>query len=379
MARARKGSTTIDAGTHPVITGPGALEALQRWLAHDERGNARFVLCDTNTLRCCLPELLHHVPALADTPTVEVPPGEASKQLAVCERIWETLAMHEADRDTVLIALGGGVISDLAGFAAGAYKRGIRCVHVPTTLMGMVDAAIGGKSAVDLGGVKNIVGMYHDPVAVHVHTPFLRTLGKRELVNGVAEMLKHGLIADAAHWNSLREAPLHDLDALAPLIERSIAIKAAIVKEDPREDHGRKALNFGHTIGHAVEALSWESPQRALLHGEAVAIGMAMEAWIAWKSGRLNRGDFTAIEEHLIGLFPRFLFSDDSHHRLITLIRNDKKRRDERMLFTLLHGIGDAAIDVAVAAAQVKDAVAHYRARMAGEAIDDRPQERWNG
>jgi 3-dehydroquinate synthase len=172
----------------------------------------------------------------------------------------------------VLVNLGGGVVTDLGGFIAATYKRGIRCAHVPTSLMGMVDAAIGGKTGIDLGGVKNVVGAFHDPLGVYVHVPFLKSLGKRELLNGLAEMIKHGLVHDASALGGHRRCgpARHRCTGAARGAIRA-AIKAAVVQEDPRERGQRKLLNFGHTIGHGMEAFSWESPQRELLHGEAVA------------------------------------------------------------------------------------------------------------
>jgi 3-dehydroquinate synthase len=375
MTPPRKEIVLIDAGRHPVVSGRDALRELEHTLRHDERPGARFILGDENTLRHCLPELLARVPALGNAPTIEVRPGERSKDLEVCRGIWEFLARHEADRDALLITLGGGVVSDLGGFVASTFKRGIRVIHVPTSLMGMVDAAIGGKAGVDLAGVKNLVGAYHDPVAVFVHVPFLRTLGKRELMNGLAEMIKHALIHDRAQWEAIRTAPLHDLGALDALIQGSVAIKAAIVKEDPREGGLRKALNFGHTIGHALEAMSWESPQRVLLHGEAVAIGMVCEGWLAWRLGHLPREDFDGLEEHLLALFKPYGVAHSDHHRLIALMRNDKKNREGSMRFTLLERIGKAVIDVPVTAAQVKDALDHYRERVATIAQGTSPAE----
>lgn len=370
MSPPRKDVTVIDAGGHTIVLGRDALRGLGRWLDRDQRHGERFILGDADTLQLCLPELIAHVPTLADAPTIRVAPGEGSKDLDVCRDIWRHLAEREADRDAVLIALGGGVVTDIGGFVGGAYKRGIRTINLPTTLMGMVDAAIGGKTGVDLGGVKNIVGLYHDPLAVYVHLPFLRTLGKRELLNGLAEMMKHGLIADAAHWKAIGAARLHDLAALEPLILRSAAIKAGIVRDDPRESGRRKLLNFGHTIGHAVEALSWESPQRGLLHGEAIAIGMICEGWLSWRLGHLERGAFDAIEERLLGLFQPYLIEAGDHHRVISLMRNDKKSRhsteaEGKMRFTLVKAIGEAVIDVPVTADQVKQALDHYRERVA--------------
>jgi 3-dehydroquinate synthase len=260
-----------------------------------------------------------------------------------------------------LIALGGGVVSDLGGFIAGAYKRGIRSVNIPTSLMGMVDAAIGGKCGVDLDGVKNMIGVFHDPLSVHVHVPFLRTLGKRELLNGVAEMIKPGLVFDAEHWQAIRSAPLHDLDALTPLVERSIAIKCEVVAADPRELDKRKLLNFGHSIGHGIEALSWENQQRTLLHGEAVAIGMIAEAWLSWRLGLLEREAYDAIAEQLLQLYEPYTLHSAAAHRILALMRNDKKNAEGEYRCTLLTGMGSAQVDVAISASQVQEALEHYR------------------
>ena len=301
------------------------------------------------------------MPTLRTAQTIEVRHGERSKDIDVCRALWNHLAERHADRDAVLICLGGGVITDLGGFVAGTYKRGIRCIHVPTTLMGMVDASIGGKTAIDLAGIKNLIGLFVPPLGVYVHTPFLRSLGKRELLNGVAEMIKHGLVRDAAHWNAVRRAPLHDLDALTELIARSAAIKAEVVSEDPRDSGPRKQLNFGHTIGHALEAHALESGQRNLLHGEAVAIGMVCEAWLSWRLKLLDREKMNAIQEHLLGLFPPYAMAATDHHRVVELMRHDKKNADGEFRFTLLTDIGSARVDVPVTGAQAADALDHYR------------------
>ena len=350
----------FEAGGHPVVVGPGALHALEKRLAQ-WRPSAIFILGDHHTLHHCLPALLAQVPALREAGTVEVDPGEVSKSLPVCHDIWSHLTSRAADRHALLVNLGGGVVTDLGGFIAGTFKRGIRCVHVPTSLMGMVDAAIGGKTGIDLDGVKNVVGVFHDPLGTFVHPPFLKSLGKRELLNGVAEMIKHGLVYDADHWEAVRSAPLHDLAALDPLVARSAAIKAQVVSRDPREGGLRKVLNFGHSIGHGIEAHSWESPQRALLHGEAVVAGMLCEAWLSWRTDRLSREDHDRIAEQLQGLYRHYPLEPADNHRVLELMRNDKKNAEGEFRFTLLTGIGKAEVDVPVTAAQVQEALEHYR------------------
>lgn len=360
MGKKPDGLLEIDAGGHPVILGHGVLRALDKHI-EEAVPTSVFILGDENTMRHCLQELLAESPQLQAAETIAIVPGEASKSLGVCQHIWEFLTARAADRGALIVALGGGVVTDIAGFVAGAYKRGVRCAHVPTSLMGMVDAAIGGKAAIDLGGVKNTVGMFHDPLGVYVHVPFLKSLGKRELLNGVAEMIKHGLVRDRSHWDAIHGASLHSIDELAPLVGRSAAIKAAVVKEDPREDGLRKLLNFGHSIGHGLEAFSWEGQQRFLQHGEAVAIGMVCESWLSWRLGMLDRGSYDLIAKHLLSLFKPLVLQGAEHHRIIELMRNDKKNSGGEFRFTLLTGIGSAQADVRITAAQVHEALEHYR------------------
>ena len=361
------------AGEHPVHFGAEALHRLQEHLIGLQPSTPVLVLADTHTAYACAPVLMEEVPALREREVVVVPAGEGSKGVDTCSALWEHLAAQAAGRDALLVCLGGGVVTDLGGFVAATYKRGIRFIHVPTTLMGMVDAAIGGKTAIDAAGIKNLVGVFAQPLMVCVQPAFLRTLGKRELLNGVAEMVKHGLVRDAAHWSAVRRARLHDLDALEPLIERSATIKAEVVTEDPRESGPRKLLNFGHSIGHALEAFALESPDRDLLHGEAVAIGMVCATWLSWRLGHLDRDRMNAIQEHLMGLFPPFHFGSADHHRIVELMRNDKKNAPDRFRFVLLTGIGEAIFDVPVTPVQVGDALDHYRL-LVRDAERDRPK-----
>lgn len=361
MADVRPQPPQTLAGHHPIWMGGHALARLDQWFNGQAVGARAFVLGDETTMAQCLPELLEHVPALREAHLMQVRSGERSKDLEVCRALWGHLAEEQADRHAVLVNLGGGVVTDLGGFVAATYKRGIRFIQVPTTLMGMVDAAIGGKTAIDLGGVKNLVGAFADPMATCIHAAFLRTLGKRDVINGVAEMVKHGLVLDADHWNQVRRAPLHDLEVLTPLIQRSAQLKADVVMGDPHEQDQRKLLNFGHTIGHALEAFALESPQRSLLHGEAVAIGMVCATWLSWRTGLLDRDRMNAVEEHLMGLFPVFRLQETDTHRIVELMRHDKKNRGDEFRFTLLTGIGSARVDVPIHAGQVAEALEHYR------------------
>lgn len=357
----------------PVVTGRKSLAQLDKWLAKAAAQARLFVLGDETTMTDCLPELLAQIPRLQGAEHIQVRSGERSKDLEVCRALWTHLAERHADRNTVLINLGGGVITDLGGFVAATYKRGIRFVHVPTTLMGMVDASIGGKSGIDLLGIKNLVGAFAFPEAVYIHPPFLRTLGKRDILNGAAEMLKHGLALDADHWNAMRNAPLHDLDALPPLIQRSAELKLSVVQADPYEQGPRRVLNLGHTIGHALEAFALESSQRSLLHGEAVAIGLICATWLSWRRGLLERPGTDEVIDFLLELYPPFHLDSADHHRILALMRNDKKNTGEAYRFTLLTGIGSARTGVAVDASQVIEALDHYRLLTAHAATHQDP------
>lgn len=350
----------IRSNGYSIHIGTGALAKLNELL---EVGpfSSKFILVDENSLELCLPELMANVPRLAGAEIIEIESGEENKTVQVCEQIWQVLAELNADRHSLLVNLGGGVICDIGGFVAATYKRGIQFANVPTTLLAQVDASFGGKCGVDLGHVKNLVGAFRQPHAVLVLPNLLRTLSKRLLLCGVAEMIKHALVKDEDYWNRLSTANIMDLDVLTSSIERSVALKNQVVLEDPHEKGLRKVLNFGHTIGHAVESMSIERPGMALMHGEAVAIGMICESWLSYKLGRLEEGAMEAIVQHINTLFPHFDMSEMAHHRLIELMRHDKKNRNGQIHFTLLNGIGSAEVDVPVDADLIIAALDHYR------------------
>jgi len=322
---------------------------------------SKFILVDENSLKHCLPELMANVPRLAGAEIIEIESGEENKNIEICEQIWQVLAGYNADRRALMINLGGGVVCDIGGFIAATYKRGIRSINVPTTLLAQVDASFGGKVGVDLGVIKNIVGTFSDPEAVFVNPGALRTLSKRQLLCGVAEMIKHGLIKDEAYWHELKDAEIMDMAVLGKLIERSIALKNQVVLEDPYEQGLRKVLNFGHTIGHAVESLSIERPEKSLMHGEAVAVGMICEAYLSHALGNLSAEQMEDITEHINDLFPHYDISGIAHHRLIELMRNDKKNHDGQIRFTLLNDIGSAVIDMPIDADKIVSSLDYYR------------------
>jgi 3-dehydroquinate synthase len=288
---------------------------------------------------------------------IDVPDGDRTKNLRQVGKLYEALLERGADRSSVLVALGGGVVGDLTGFTAATFLRGIPFVQVPTSLLAMVDASVGGKTGVNLPQGKNLVGSFHQPRLVAIDAATLRSLPRRELSAGFAEIVKHAAIWDAALFETL-EADAErllalDLEALVPIIERNVEIKAEVVSRDEREQGVRMLLNFGHTLGHAVEALQ---RYRKLIHGEAVAIGMVYAARLSEALGRAPAG--TA--ERLETLCHRFELPTElpSYPRsaYLTALRVDKKKRDSHIHYVVLEGIGRART-VALTPAEVAAAV----------------------
>jgi 3-dehydroquinate synthase len=360
------GLTEINCGIHKAHVGENVLSMLQ---SHLEIASPPIstcvIICDTNTYEHCLPILLDKVPYLNGVDVLEIPPGEQSKNIHAATNLWSKLVDHALDRDSMVINLGGGVVSDLGGFVAATYKRGVRYINLPTSLLGMVDAAIGGKTGVDLDQVKNMVGAFAPPERVYIHVPFLRTLPKRHMLNGLAEMMKHALIKDEEHWHQLKKAPLHDPSAMAAYVFHSAGLKAQVVMEDPHEKGVRKILNFGHTIGHAIETLALEGVRKDMLHGEAVAAGMICETFISYKRGAISEKTLDDIVKTLSSSFPAFPLEKQDDIRIIELIRNDKKNHHDEFRFTLLEAIGQASTDQTVSIEQVNESLEYYRQNIA--------------
>ncbi|NNJ88668.1 MAG: 3-dehydroquinate synthase, partial [Eudoraea sp.] len=249
-----------------------AYEALNKILK-EKNYSKIFILVDENTHRDCLPLFLPFIETTAELEIIEMEAGETNKTIDTCIQIWHTLSDLDGDRKSLLINLGGGVVTDLGGFVASTFKRGMDFINVPTSLLAMVDASIGGKTGVDLGMLKNQIGVINQPEMVIVIVNFLKTLDRRQMSSGLAEMLKHGLITNVSYWSELKVVTANQ--ALDPLIYKSIQIKNEIVAKDPSEQNLRKVLNFGHTLGHAIESYFLQKDENtALLHGEAIAIGM---------------------------------------------------------------------------------------------------------
>jgi len=319
-----------------------------------------FILTDENVHEYCLPVLLGNLNTDIAFEILEVEPGEEMKNVQTANQLWEILTEMQADRQALVINLGGGVITDMGGFVASTYKRGIRFINIPTTLLSMCDASIGGKTGIDLMHYKNMVGTFSFPEQIFVYPKFLETLPFKELRSGFAEMLKHGLIADKIHWNELTQLSKPDSESLIPYIQTSMDIKQDVVNKDFQEKNIRKTLNFGHTIGHAIESLCLEQGN-PVLHGEAVAAGMICEAYLSYQEGLISEGESDIIIDALKKYYPYLDISDFDDEAILSLLLNDKKNTDRRINFSLLTGIGSCNFDYQCDEKMIRMALKFYR------------------
>ncbi len=323
-----------------------ALQGLEEICA--EKSYSRIaLLCDSNTHEHCLPDFLGNCPFLQmeKLEVLELEPGEETKSLEVLAQLWDAFGALNLDRKSLLINLGGGVITDIGGFAAATYMRGIDFVNFPTSLLAMVDASVGGKTGINFSGFKNRIGSFYDPLMVGIWPQFLETLSSQELHSGKAEMLKHGLIADYAHFQDLISDST-DFPSVE-LIQRSIEIKASIVTKDQKEGGLRKVLNFGHTIGHALESYFQEIEQ-SISHGEAVALGILVELDLSSQYSGLKGEEAETLIQQIRNLYPIPTASLD-WDRLLEILAGDKKNEKGSLLFALLEAPGKAVFDIEVA------------------------------
>ncbi|MEP4946098.1 MAG: 3-dehydroquinate synthase [Flavobacteriaceae bacterium] len=331
--------------------------ALQQHIAKSNYSKV-FVLVDENTKKHCLPLFKNKMEIKPDA-VFEMPSGEMHKTIETCATVWNMLSDYAGDRKSVLINLGGGVLTDLGGFVASTFKRGIDFINIPTTLLSMVDASIGGKTGVDLGVLKNQIGVINQPQMVLVFPKFLKTLDQRQIKSGFAEMLKHGLIKDVEYWKSLKkESGFTD----AACIKKSIAIKNDVVTQDPTEKGIRKILNFGHTLGHAIESYCLENSNRkTLLHGEAIAIGMILEGYLSHELKGLSKLSLQEIKDTFLHHFEPVDFSAEDVKAIVNLLKYDKKNSHGDVNFVLLQTIGVAVTDIKVPVNLFDKAFAYYK------------------
>ena len=319
-----------------------------------------FVLTDETTLVKCWPVVKNYF-SLKDAKVITIGATDMHKDLYTMVHVWKSLGEGGASRHSCLINLGGGMVTDLGGFAEATFKRGINFINIPTTLLSMVDASVGGKTGINFGGLKNEIGVFCDSKFVILSTQFLQTLDAENICSGYAEMLKHGLISDERMWAELVSFDLAqpDLKQLQCMVGESVAVKERIVAQDPHEHDIRKALNLGHTFGHAFE--SWALKRKSVLHGYAVAYGLIPELWLSVvKTGfptEKMRQTVNFIKENY-GSLP---ITCDDYDELIELMRHDKKNQDGIINFTLLGGIGDIRINQNATIDEIKEAFDFFR------------------
>lgn len=301
------------------------------------------ILVDDNTKKHCLPILLEKS-AINRPILIEIGSGEIYKNIDTCSRIWKDMMDQGMDRKSLCINLGGGVIGDMGGFCAATFKRGIDFIQIPTTLLSQVDSSIGGKLGIDFADVKNSVGLFKNPKAVFIDPVWLETLPYRELRSGFAEVIKHSLIHDASQWATLSRIKKLDEVDWSEIIVPSLMIKKRVVEKDPFENNIRKTLNFGHTIGHAVESHALHS-SNPFLHGEAIAIGMICESYLSNKITELPDADLASIKDFILSHYGHTQLKVDSFPFLIHLMTKDKKNEKNEINFTMLPQIGVSTIN----------------------------------
>ena len=317
-----------------------------------------FILVDENTQQYCLPRIKNLHTTLQNATIIAIKSGEAHKTIETTAQIWQQLLQNSADRRALLLNLGGGVIGDMGGFAAATYKRGIDFVQVPTTLLSQVDASVGGKLGIDFGDIKNSIGSFANPKAVFVDTIFLQTLPFRQLRNGFAEVIKHALIADAHYWQQICQiANLTNAD-WDIIVATSLHVKKRVVEQDPKEQNVRKILNFGHTVGHAIESYSLTHDADPLLHGEAVAFGMIAELFLAVEAGLLTVDVALPVVDWLTAMFGVHKVPQNALDTLVFLMLNDKKNANGTIQFALVDKIGHAIFDQSVDSTIIRQVLA---------------------
>lgn len=328
-----------------------------------------FVLTDTNTYKLCFP-VLEKVLADVHAHHITIQAGDTHKDLAQVSTIWEVLSKNGASRNSLLINMGGGMVTDLGGFAGATFKRGLHNLNIPTTLMASVDAAVGGKTGINFNGLKNEIGSFYQPDCVLIDCTFLITLDRNNVLSGYAEMLKHGLISNEKSLNKLLDfnfnqafdansSPLM-VEELNDLVSTSVAVKKQIVAEDPKELGIRKALNFGHTVGHALESLSF-AQNRPILHGHAVAAGMICELYMSHKSCNMSVDIMRQVIHFIKAQYPPFIFSCDDYQTLYEYMTHDKKNEGDHIFFTLLGNIGDIRINQTISKDLILESLDFYR------------------
>ncbi len=338
-----------------------AWEAFNRLLKELNASNI-FVIVDSNTKKYCLPYFNDRISSEFNFEIIDFKAGEQHKNIDTCLTIWNDLSAKGGDRNSLIINLGGGVVTDLGGFIACTFKRGVEFINIPTSLLAMVDASIGGKNGIDLGDIKNQIGVIKPAKMVLIDTQFLSTLPKEHLLSGKAEMLKHGLIDSDLYWKSIKELEIDNQSELEERIWESILIKDKIVSQDPFEKRERKMLNYGHTLGHAIESYSLKNAAtKSLLHGEAVAIGMILATYLSHQHLDFPEEKLNDVSYTLLKSYPKVQLSKEDIQKIIALLIYDKKNRSGKVMFVLLEDIGKFKVDQEVPDELILKAFEYYQ------------------
>ncbi len=325
-------------------------------LLSEVKFSALGVIADSNTMEHCYDLIKETLPD--EHSVFSFKAGEINKNLATCTSIWKWMTAQGFDRKALILNLGGGVTGDMGGFCAATYKRGIRFIQIPTSLLAQVDASVGGKLGIDFMGFKNHIGVFTQPETVLIDKQFLKTLPQNELRSGYAEILKHGLIRDKAYFNSLKKENWQKQD-WGELIKRSVAIKKAVVEADPLESGLRKILNFGHTIGHAVESHLLDT-RRHVLHGEAIAVGMICEGYLSTQIAGLKAQELDIFTSTLHAIYDKVSLEVSEIPALIERCFHDKKNEDKQVNFSLLEGLGVCGYNYTADADMIRKSLIYY-------------------
>ena len=348
---------SIKASTYPIYFEEKAYIELASYIKN--RGySSIFILVDENTFEHCYPRFIRLLKTDRPIEIIQIDAGEIYKNLETCIGVWNAMTELGADRKSLLITLGGGVITDLGGFVASTFKRGIEFVNIPTTLLSMVDASVGGKTGVDLGVLKNQIGVFANPELIIIDPEYLHTVTPREIRSGTAEIIKYGMTHDIRLFNEIKDNPnLNIID----LIHRSIEIKNNVVLEDPKEKNVRKVLNWGHTIGHGIESYFLDSETKEnLTHGEAIAIGMVCEAYISSKILNFPEEHVYQIKSAITSIYGKTAIEKDDINSIINLMKHDKKNVGGQINFILLENYEKFKIDCNVSNSLIIESIQFY-------------------
>ncbi len=354
--------TIINSDGYSIFIGNNLYSTIKSFLLQYEfKGNKVFLLVDRDSRKYCLPILMSNVQLFQKVFILEIESGEDTKTIETASILWQKLADNNADRNSILINLGGGMVSDIGGFVASTFQRGIRYMNIPTTLLAMADAAIGGKVGMDLQSLKNQIGLFSNPQTVFILPEFIETLPQRQIRAGFTEIIKHAIIYKKHYWEELTSQKFSKIHNWEEILTWSVEIKNYFVMEDPIDTGFRKVLNYGHTVGHALETFSLQNDENPLIHGEAVAIGLICESYISHKKVGLKKTELNEISSYILSAFDEYHLDTENFDFIIEVMRHDKKNTGEKFNFTLLTSIGNAMINQDVNLSLIRESLHYYQ------------------